>query len=70
MFDFFDKIIGFVEQVWEFLVNLVNSLITAMETLLIVVQIPTILLPFLPSFIMVSVTIVISFSVIKFVIGR
>lgn len=70
MFDFFDKIIGFVEQVWEFLVNLVNSLITAMETLLIVVQIPTILLPFLPSFIMVSVTIVISFSVIKFIIGR
>ena len=70
MFDFFDKIIGFVEQLWEFLVNMVNSLITAMETLLIVVQIPTILLPFLPSFIMVSVTIVISFSVIKFVIGR
>lgn len=70
MFDFFDKIMGFLETLWDFIVNFVQSLITAMKTLLLVIDLPVILSNYLPQFIMVSVTIVVSFSIIKFIIGR
>ena len=70
MFDFFDKIVGFFEMIWNLIVNLVNSLLMILGT---IVQIPLIVnnwALFLPSVIYAGVLITISFAVVKFVVGR
>lgn len=70
MFDFFDKIIGFLETLWDFFINLVNSLIIALSATVTAATLPVTLMPFLPAIIGSSVMIVIAFAVVKFIIGR
>lgn len=70
MFDFFDKIIGFFETIWNVVLNLINTLITAISTLNVIIQLPTFLVPFLPSIILTGVITVVGFATVKFLIGR
>lgn len=70
MFEFFDKISGFLEQLWDFFVNLVNSLIMALSAVLTAATLPVTLMPFLPAIIGTSLMVVVSFAVVKFIIGR
>lgn len=70
MFDFFDKIIGFIEQVWDFFVNLINSLIIALSAVVTASTLPQLLMPFLPAVVASSFMIVVAFAVVKFIIGR
>lgn len=70
MFDFFDKFIGFLEIIWDFFINLVNSLIIALSATVTAATLPVTLMPFLPAIIGSSVMIVIAFAVVKFIIGR
>lgn len=70
MFDFFDKIIGFFETIWNVVLNLINTLITAISTLNVIIQLPAFLVPFLPSVILTGVLTVIGFATVKFLIGR
>lgn len=70
MFDFFDKIVGFLETLWDFFINLVNSLIVALTATVTAATLPVTLMPFLPAIIGSAVMIVIAFAVVKFIIGR
>lgn len=70
MFDFFEKILGFVEDFFEFFLNFCESLFNALEVLADSIVFPVFLAGYLPSFIASSVLIVTSLSIIKFLIGR
>ena len=70
MFDFFEKILGFVESFFEFFLNFVESLGTALETLAASVTLPLYISGYLPSILGSAVVIVTSLGVIKFLIGR
>lgn len=70
MFDFFEKILGYVEDAFEFFVNFCESLFKALEVLGDSIVFPAFLAGYLPSFIASSVLIVTSLAVVKFLIGR
>lgn len=70
MFAFFDKIIGFLEMLWDFFVNLVEGLITALAAIANIATLPALLALYMPTIITTGVIICISFAVIKFIIGR
>lgn len=70
MFEFFDKIIGFFEMIWTLVVNLVNSLLMLLGT---IVNIPVVigaLSVYLPAVIFSGVMVTVSFGVIKLIVGR
>lgn len=70
MFDFFSKILGFIETVFEFFINLVESLFKALEILAKSIVFPFELVGFLPAFLGSAMVIVIAVGVIKFLVGR
>ena len=70
MFDFFEKILGFIETVFEFFINLVESLFMALEVLTKAVVFPIELSGLMPSIIGSAMLIVVSLSVVKFIVGR
>lgn len=70
MFDFFDKIIGFVETVFSFFINLVESLIQAVVFLGHSSSFAIALVPFMPSIIGTAIVVFFAIYVIKFLIGR
>lgn len=70
MFDFFDKIIGFFETIWDVVLNLVDGLITALEVLANMIAFPVVLYPILPAFLVSAVSITIAIGAVKFIIGR
>lgn len=70
MFDFFDKVIGFFETIWDVVLNLVDGLITALEVLANMIAFPVVLYPILPAFLVSAVSITIAIGAVKFIIGR
>lgn len=70
MFDFFEKILGYIEDFFEFFVNFCESLFKALEVLGDSITFPMFLSGYLPSIISSSVLIVTSLAVVKFLIGR
>lgn len=70
MFEFFDKIIGFFDMVWEMVINFVNSLIMILGTVLQIPVVVATLAVALPSIIFTGLTVTISFAIIKFILGR
>lgn len=70
MFEFFDQIVGFIETIWTVVINLINSLITAFSTLLVVISFPVTVMPFLPAILFTSLSVCIGIGVLKFVLGR
>ncbi len=70
MFDFFDKIIGFFEMIWTLVVNLVNSLLMLLGTIVNIPVVIGVLAMYLPAVIFTGVMVTISFAVIKLIVGR
>lgn len=70
MFDFFDKIIGFFDTIWNVVLNIVDGLITALEVLANMIAFPVVLYPILPAFLVSAVSITIAIGAVKFIIGR
>ena len=70
MFDFFEKILGFIETVFEFFINLVESLFMAIEVLAKAVVFPIELSGLMPSILGSAMLIVVSLAVVKFIVGR
>lgn len=70
MFDFFGEILGFVSSVFQFFVNLVESLIQAVVFMASGVGFATAIVPFMPSIIGTAIVIFLAIFVIKFLIGR
>lgn len=70
MFDFFDKIIGYIETLWNLVVGLVQSLLMAIKFLLTGTDAVLYLVGFLPAIIGSCVAIFLFIFVIKFLLGR
>ena len=70
MFDFFSKILGFIETVFEFFINLVESLFMALEVLTKAIVFPLELSGLMPSILGSAMLIVVSLAVAKFIVGR
>lgn len=70
MFDFFDQILGFIESVWQFVINIINSLVIALETLTTAVRLPLELVAYVPGILGSSIVVVVSLAIVKFIVGR
>ena len=70
MFDFFGKISGFAVSLFQFFVNLVESLIQAVIFMGSGVAFAGAIVPFMPSIIGTAIVIFLAIFVIKFLIGR
>ena len=70
MLDFFDKIIGYLETVWNLVVGFVESMLMAVKFLLTGTDAVLYLVGFLPSIIGSCVAIFLAISLIKFILGR
>lgn len=70
MFDFFSKILGYVESFFEYFVDFLESLMTALGILISSIAVPLSLSSMLPTILSSAVIIVVSLAVAKFIIGR
>ena len=70
LFDFFDKIVGFFEQIFEMIVNLIEALITALTVAMNASSIGLTLVKFLPATLGAAVVVVTAISVVKLIAGR
>lgn len=70
MLNFFDTVIGYIEMFVGLAVNLVKSLGMMVVVLVKAVILPQSFIFYVPSFLAVSITIVVAVSVLKLLIGR
>lgn len=70
MFDFFDTVIEYISLAWEFLSNLVTSLITALTLTVTSVGTVSVLAGFMPSIIGSCIVVFFAIAVTKFIVGR
>lgn len=70
MFDFFNQIIGYVETAFDFLLNLIESLIMAVVYVTTSSGVVLSMAQFMPAIIGTCVVITVAIAVIKFLIGR
>lgn len=70
MFDFFDRVIGFLEIIWSAIEHFFKSIFYLFELIIAGNSIQYVLVPLLPSIIGISFTIVIAVCVVKLIIGR
>ncbi|MBQ2858608.1 MAG: hypothetical protein IJA45_01805 [Oscillospiraceae bacterium] len=70
MFDFFNQIIGYVQTAFEFLLNLIESLIMAVVYVTTSSGVVLSMAQFMPAIIGTCVVITVAIAVIKFLIGR
>ena len=70
MLDFFGTIIGYLEMVWSYFLNLINSMISFLSLILAATALPLSIAYYVPSFIASSVVAVSSIAVLKLIIGR
>ena len=70
MFDFFNQIIGFIETVFEFFINFLESLQRLFELVVKGIAVPIELLGLLPSFLGSALLVFIVVGIIKFIVAR
>ena len=70
MFDFFSQVLGFLEAIWEFFLQLLDTLLVAVQLLAQAIIFPIELVGFLPAFFGTCLLITISICVVKFILGR
>lgn len=69
MLNFFDMIADFFSSVWQMIINIVTGLVNALLIVASSLAVPVGLLPYVPSFIAASITIVLGVGVVKLIIG-
>lgn len=70
MLDFFGTVIGYIEMVWNFFLNFLQSLLTLLTALLQAVTLPSKLVYMAPSFMSASILAVGAIAALKLIIGR
>lgn len=70
MLNFFDTLLTYVDAIWNFLIGIIDYTIVLTKTVLGSVEIPLMLSGYVPTFLWVSMSIVIALSVIKIILGR
>lgn len=69
MFKFFGFLENLFNTLWELITNLVTGLINAVIIVQQSVSLPLSILPYVPSFIFTSISIVVAIGIIKLIIG-
>lgn len=70
MLDFFSSLISYIETIWVFFLNMIETLLTFVQTLAGVTILPPLLVRNMWAPIATCVLSVVGFSVIKLLIGR
>lgn len=70
MFDFFEKILGYVESAFDFFLSFIENLFNALGLLESSILFPVFLAGYLPNILGSCVVIVTAVAVVKFLIGR
>ena len=70
MFKFFDQIIDYIQRLFDFLVNIIKALRTAIVVLTSAVQFPLGLVGYLPVILGSCIVVVVAVGAVKFIIGR
>lgn len=70
MLDFFNSILSFIELIWDFFLNLVDTLFVFVETLTSAVLLPPLLLGVVWAPIASCIVAVTGFAIVKMIIGR
>lgn len=70
MFKFFNQLIDYIQRLFEFLVNIIKALITAVGVLTSAVQFPLGLVGYLPAILGSCIVVVVAVGAVKFIIGR
>lgn len=70
MLEFFDQIIGFIESVFQFLINIVESLILLIAVIPGAIALPLTLAGYLPGIIATAVMSIVAIGVAKLIVGR
>lgn len=70
MLDFFNSIISFIETIWDFFLNLINTLLTFIQTLTEAVLLPPMLLGYVWPPIASCIVAVAGFAIVKMIVGR
>ena len=70
MFDFFNQIIGYIQTAFDFLLNLIESLIMAVVFVSNSSAVVLSMSAFMPAIIGTCVVITVAIAVVKFLIGR
>lgn len=70
MFDFFDKVLGFIETIWNLVIGIVNGLFASIKFLITGTDAVLYLVGFLPAIIGSCIAIFLFIYVLKFLLGR
>lgn len=70
MLNFFDAIIDYIELIWGYFMNFINTTLTTIMTLASVSTFLTNAINFFPSILVTSAVIVIAIVVARFILGR
>ena len=70
MLNFFDVIVDYIELIWGYFMNIINTTLTTIMTLASVSTFLTNAIVFFPSILVTSAVIVIAIVVARFVLGR
>ena len=70
MLDFFQTLITYIESLWSFLTGFFEYTVLLTKTVSGSVEIPLLLSPYVPTFLWVSMSVIIALSVIKIILGR
>lgn len=70
MFDFFNQVLGFIQTVFDFFISLVESLILGISLLVSSIDLPLLLVGYVPPILGSAIVVCFSIYIIKFLIGR
>ena len=70
MLDFITQILGYVEMLWSYFVNFLTTLLLFFDTVAGAMALPLGMIGYLPPMIGTAVTVVVSVSVVKLILGR
>lgn len=70
MFDFFSKILGYLEVAWSYFINLIESLLMAIGFLTSAAGFSLQIVPYMPPIIGTAIVVFLAVFLIKFLVGR
>lgn len=70
MLDFFSSLMSYIEQIWDFFLNMINTLITFTTTVVGAVALPSMIAHLMWAPIASCISALAAFAVVKLLLGR
>lgn len=70
MFDFFSKVLGYLEVAWSYFINLIESLLMAIGFLISATSFSTAIVSYMPPIIGSAIAVFLAIYLVKFLAGR